>query len=80
MIFGPAVVDRDVVTLGKAKFSQPFQESGRLKRNRVARHRRQESDNRISLLLLRKRRERPHDCCATKNTEKFPPPHISPQA
>ena len=78
----PAVVDPHVAAVGPAQLLQPLQERRDaglgfpIVRGRGHEH----ADAPHPLALLRARRERPRCRRATKNTEKFPPPHVRPQA
>ena len=68
---GPAILDRDIAAVGKARFTQSFEETSKTIGVLLRRARVQESDHRP---LLRARTKRP-DRRSTKSGNELAPPH-----
>src|SRR5262245_2164759 len=72
--FGPAVDDRDVLTLDESDLFQALAECGKTRCHAIRRPAVEKADHRHRR-LLRARRERPCRHTAAEKCDEFPPPH-----
>src|SRR4029077_166366 len=81
IVGGPADIDAHIVANGPAQLRQRLQERAvpGLKIDIIRGSRQQHANAAYALALLRTRRKGPSRYGTTKNTEKFPPPHVRPQ-